>query len=111
RVFPRVADVGIVRDGDDHAPVIVVYAAPVRPLAVVGIPGGGGDLVPEPQVRLTGDLQLLLDVIHRMEDRIVVRNLADFFLRERAGFLSPGRGVGFATGTPATRRCRADRPP
>ena len=73
RPLPGVAQIHVVADGDDDPPLFVANAAPVRDLAA------GPLLVSQPgfEVLSAGNLEPLIEIVERMKDRIVVRNVLD----------------------------------
>jgi hypothetical protein len=71
-IFPGVPEVGIVSRRDHEAALIVVDAAPVRsPAAIVAV------LASVPQVVPTHNLKPISQVIDRMKDLIVIRDVFD----------------------------------
>ena len=81
-VFPGVADVGVVRDGDQDAAPVIVDAAPVRALTVFRALGILRAFIALADMCLAGDLEALLQVVDGVEDGIVVGDVADFAVGE-----------------------------
>ena len=61
RIFPGVADIGIVGNRHHHAALFVANATPVRADAARSI------LIARAQVRLPGNLHLVINVVNVME--------------------------------------------
>src|SRR6266700_2916687 len=68
--FPRVANIGVISDGNHDAPFVVVNALPVGAASAVGAILAAG-----PNVRLARNLNALGEVVNVVQNRVVVGNL------------------------------------
>src|SRR5258708_3307479 len=75
--FPRVADVGIEADGHHDAAFVVVDPFPLRPDAAVA-----GKLRSVSKVLHSRKLEAIVQVVHGVKNRVLVRNLDNLPLRE-----------------------------
>ena len=79
--LPRVADVGVPVD-DDHQPAVVIEDPLDLRLVAVPLPRRAALRVAD-----RGDLHDLLDVVHRVEDGVIERDVDDRVLRQHAADL------------------------